>query len=55
VELQNFYPSPNIIRVIISTRIRLTENVAETRNVHKMFVGKYEGKMSFERQTYMEG
>jgi hypothetical protein len=42
-ELHNLYASPNIIRVIISRRMRWEENVArmgEMRNTYKILVGK---------------
>jgi hypothetical protein len=46
-ELHNLYSSPNIIRIIKSRRMRWTEKLAqmgESRNAHRIFVGKTEGK-----------
>jgi hypothetical protein len=46
-ELHNLYSSPNIIRQIKSNRMRWAGYVArmgEERKVHKVFVGKPEGK-----------
>jgi hypothetical protein len=46
-ELHNFYPSPNIIRVIISRRMRWVGHVAHTgwmRNAYKILFRKPEGK-----------
>ena len=46
-ELANLYSSPNIMRVIKSTRMRWTGHVArmgEGRGVHRVLVGKPEGK-----------
>jgi hypothetical protein len=51
-ELHNLYASPNIIRVIKSRRLRLTEHVARTaqmRNAYKILVGKPAGKIPLER------
>jgi hypothetical protein len=45
--LHNLYSSPNIIRMIKSRRMRGAGHVArmgETRNAHRIFVGKPEGK-----------
>jgi len=47
VELSDLYPSPNILRVIKSRRMRLAGNVArmgEERGVCRVLVGKPEGK-----------
>ena len=46
-ELNDLYSSPNIVRVIKSRRIRKAGHVArmeEGRGVHKVLVGKPEGK-----------
>ena len=46
-ELTDFYSSPNIVRVIISRRVRWAGHVArigEERGVYKALVGKPEGK-----------
>ena len=46
-ELNDMYSSPNILRVIKSRRLRLAGHVAcmgEGRDVHKVLVGKPEGK-----------
>jgi len=46
-ELNYLYPSPNIVRVIKSRRIRWVGHVArmgEERGVYRFFVGKPEGK-----------
>jgi hypothetical protein len=46
-ELHNLYSSPSIIRIIMSSRMRLAEHVArmgEKRNVYRLLVGKPEGK-----------
>jgi hypothetical protein len=46
-ELHNLYPSPSLIRIIRSRRIRWEGYVArkgEKRNVYRLLVGKPEGK-----------
>jgi len=46
-ELRNFYSLPNIVRVVKSRRMRWAEHVArmgEGRDVHRVLVGKPEGK-----------
>ena len=46
-ELNSLYPSPNIVRVIKSRRMRWAGHVArmeEGRSVHRVLVGKPEGK-----------
>ena len=46
-ELNDLYPSPNIVRVIKSLRMRWAGHVAcmeKGRGVHKVLVGKPEGK-----------
>ena len=46
-ELNDLYSSPNIVRVIKSRRMRWAGHVAlmeEGRGVHKIFMGKPEGK-----------
>jgi hypothetical protein len=51
-ELHNLYPSPDIIRQIKSRRMRWAGLVAltgEGRNLHKVLVGKPEGKGPLER------
>jgi hypothetical protein len=45
-ELQNFYSSPNIIRVIRLRRMRLTRG---RRSPYKFLVGTLEGKIQFRR------
>jgi len=46
-ELRDLYSLPNIVRVVKSRRMRWAEHVArmgEGRGVHKVLVGKSEGK-----------
>ena len=46
-ELHDLYPLPNIVRVVISRRMRWAGHVAcmgEVRGVHMVLVGKPEGK-----------
>ena len=46
-ELHDLYPLPNIVRVVISRRMRWAGHVArmgERRGVHRVLVGKPEGK-----------
>jgi hypothetical protein len=46
-KLHNFYPSPSIIRIIKSRRMKWAEHVArmgEKRNVYRLLVEKPEGK-----------
>jgi hypothetical protein len=45
-ELHNLYPSPSIIRMIKSRRMKWAGNVARMvkRNAYRMLVGKPEGK-----------
>jgi hypothetical protein len=46
-ELHNLYPSPSIIRIIKSRRMRWAGHVAwmgEKRNVYRLLAGKPEGK-----------
>jgi hypothetical protein len=46
-EVHDFYPSPSIIRIIKSRRIRWAGHVArmgEKRNAYRLFVGNPEGK-----------
>ena len=46
-ELRDLYSLPNIVRVVKSRRMRLTGHVArmgEGRDVHRVLVGKPEGK-----------
>jgi len=48
-ELHNLYTSPNIIAVIISSRLRWVGHEArmgEKRNAYNILVGKREGKVS---------
>jgi hypothetical protein len=50
-ELHNLYPSPSIIRMIKSRRMRWAENVARIgtkRNAYKILVGKSGGKRPLE-------
>jgi hypothetical protein len=52
-ELQNLYPSPNIIRMMKSRRIRWAGHVArmrETRNAYKILVGKPDRKRPLGRR-----
>jgi hypothetical protein len=51
-ELHSLYPSPNIVRVIKSRRMRWAGHVArmgEGRGVHRVLVGRSEGKRPLER------
>jgi hypothetical protein len=51
-ELHSLYPSPNIVRVIKSTRMRWAGHVArmgERRGVYRVLVGRPEGKRPLER------
>jgi hypothetical protein len=51
-KLHNLYSSPNIIRMIKSRRMRWAGHVArmgETRNAHRILVGKPEGKRQLGR------
>jgi hypothetical protein len=51
-ELHNLYSSPHIIRQIKSRRMRWAGHVArigEGRNVHRVLVGKREGRRPLER------
>ena len=51
-ELNDLYSSPNIVRVIKSRRLRWARHVArmeEGRGVHKVLVGKPEGKRPLRR------
>jgi hypothetical protein len=46
-ELRDLYPSPSIIRIIKSRRMRWAGNLArmgEKRNVYRLLLGKPEGK-----------
>jgi len=54
-ELNDLYCSPNIIRVIKSRRMRWAEHVArigERRGVHRVLVGKPEGKRPLGRPRH---
>jgi len=50
-EIHSLYPSPNIVRVIKSRRLRWAEHVArmEGRGVYRVFAGRPEGKRPLER------
>ena len=51
-KLNSLYSSPNIVRVIKSRRMRCAEHVTcmeEGRGVHKVLVGKPEGKRTLGR------
>jgi hypothetical protein len=51
-ELHNLYPSPSIIRIIKSWRMRWAGHVArmgEKRNVYRLLVGKPMGKRALGR------
>ena len=57
-ELKDLYSLPNIVRVEKSRRIRWVGHVVrmgEGRGVHRVLVGKPEGKASGETQTQMGG
>jgi hypothetical protein len=43
-ELRDLYPSPSIIRIIKSRRMRWAGNVARMRNAYRLLLGKSEGK-----------
>ena len=52
-ELNDLYSLPNIVRVVKSRRIRWAGNVArmgEDRGLHRVLVGKLEGKRPMGRQ-----
>jgi hypothetical protein len=54
-ELHILYSSPSIIRQIKSRRMRWAEHVArmgEERNVHKVLMGKPEGKRTLEKPRH---
>jgi hypothetical protein len=50
-KLHNLYSSPSIIRMIKSRRKRWTGHIARMgeRGIHKVLVGKSEGKRTLER------
>jgi hypothetical protein len=51
-KLRDLYPSPNIIRIIKSRRMRRSGHVArrgDKRNAYRLFVGKPEGKRQLGR------
>ena len=51
-ELNDLYSLPNIVRVVNSRRMRWTGHVVrmgEDRGVHRLLVGKPEGKRSLRR------
>jgi hypothetical protein len=51
-ELHNLYPSPSIIRILKSRRMRWTAHfsrMGEKRNVYRLLVGKPEGKRLYGR------
>jgi hypothetical protein len=51
-ELRDLYPSPSIIRIMKSRRMRWAGHVArmgEKRNAYRLLVGKAEGKRPLER------
>jgi hypothetical protein len=51
-ELHSLYPSPNIIRVVKSRRVRWVGHIArmgEMRNAYKIMVGRPEGKRPIEK------
>jgi hypothetical protein len=57
-ELHNLFPSPSIIRIIKSRRMRWAGNVArmgEKRNASRLLVGKPEGKRLLGRPRYRWG
>jgi hypothetical protein len=52
VELHNLHSSPSIIKIMKSRRMRLAGHVArigEKRNMHRLLVGKSEGRGPLER------
>jgi hypothetical protein len=54
-ELRDLYSLPNIVRVVKSRRMRWAGNVArmgEGRGVHRVLVGKPEGKRPLGRPRY---
>jgi hypothetical protein len=54
-ELHNLYPSPNIVRVIKSRRMRWAGHVArmgEGRGVYRVLVGRPEGKRPLGRPRW---
>jgi len=54
-ELHNLYASPNIIRVILSRRMRWARSVSlmgEMRNAYEILVGKSEGKCPVGRSRH---
>jgi hypothetical protein len=54
-ELNNLYSSPNIVRVVKSRRMRWAGHVAhmeEDRGVHRVLVGKPEGKRPLGRPRH---
>jgi len=54
-ELNDLYPSPNIVRVIKSRRMRRAGHVAhmgEERGVYRVLVGKLEGKRPLGRPRH---
>ena len=54
-ELNDLYPSPNIVRVIKSRRMRWAGHVAcmgEERGVYRVLVGKLEGKIPLGRPRH---
>jgi hypothetical protein len=57
-ELHNLYSSPSIIRIIKSGKMRWARHVAgmEKRNVHRLLVGKPEGKkpLGRPRRTWID-
>jgi hypothetical protein len=53
-ELNDLHPSPNVVRVIISRRIKWVEHVArmrERRDVYRVLVGEPEGKRPLGRPS----
>ena len=54
-ELSDLYPLPNFVRVVKSRRMRWEGHVAhmgQRRGVHRVLVGKPEGKRPLERPRY---
>ena len=57
-ELSDLYSSPHVVRVIKSRRLRWAGHVArmeEGRGVHKVLVGKPEGKKTIWRDQDVDG
>jgi len=51
-ELNDLYSLPNIVRVVKSRRMRWAGHMGEERGVHRVLVGKPEGKRPLGRPRY---